>query len=87
LISSFSSCCFIPIFQCFLFFKFFFCLNLRAPFNVSFAFIFYKKNHYFFSASRESSAQRGLPDSSSSIGMIKLESDSIDDQKGVSFDL
>nr|CAD2184319.1 unnamed protein product [Meloidogyne enterolobii] len=33
-------------------------------------------------ASRESSAQRGLPDSSSSIGMIKLESDSIDDQKG-----
>uniref|UniRef100_A0A915LMA0 Uncharacterized protein n=1 Tax=Meloidogyne javanica TaxID=6303 RepID=A0A915LMA0_MELJA len=35
-----------------------------------------------FLTSRESSAQRGLPDSSSSIGMIKLESDSIDDQKG-----
>uniref|UniRef100_A0A1I8BM81 Bromo domain-containing protein n=2 Tax=Meloidogyne hapla TaxID=6305 RepID=A0A1I8BM81_MELHA len=33
-------------------------------------------------ASRESSAQRGLPDSSSSIGIIKLESDSTDDQKG-----
>jgi hypothetical protein len=37
-----------------------------------------------FLASRESSAQRGLPDSSSSIGLIKLEVDSTDELKGVS---
>ncbi|CAK5086332.1 unnamed protein product [Meloidogyne enterolobii] len=47
-----------------------------------FAFIFFLQKKIIFLASRESSAQRGLPDSSSSIGMIKLESDSIDDQKG-----
>lgn len=34
-------------------------------------------------ASRESSAARGLPDSSSSIGVLKLESDSTDEHKGV----